>query len=246
MKFIATIRENGVSLVELEGIYNRYSRDVSNAVDRNFFCYDLRKWIEDSLDTSFSCVNEVMNACQVIVRGSILKSDMAWRTITTFLCNVMTYLPKAWKDCDWPSCKDLLKFSDIDIIEKGKDLVMDKTAKNEIRTVLNLKTVNDVITVGTLARYYLEVLNSIKLEYEQNRDDPRSNKQYIFNKTLQELHYCDCVMLKTGEKIIEEKIKDYLEAQKEYQENNTGHLGSNHIETTIFGQVLPHENDIFI
>lgn len=178
-----------------------------------------------------------MNACQVIVRGSILKSDMAWRTITTFLCNVMTYLPKAWKDCDWPSCKDLLKFSDIDIIEKGKDLVMDKTAKNEIRTVLNLKTVNDVITVGTLALYYLEVLNSIKLEYEQNRDDPRGNKQYIFNKALQELHFCDCVMLKTGEKIIEEKIKDYQEAQKEYQEQGNRLVRNNSTIVSLYNQI---------
>ena len=237
MKFIATIREKSVSLAELKGIYNRYSRDVSNAVDRKLFCYDLRKWIADSLDTSFSCVNEVMNACQVIVIGSILKSDMAWRTITTFLCNVMTYLPKAWKDCDWPSCKDLLKFSDIDIIEKGKDLVMDKTAKNEIRTVLNLKTVNDVITVGTLALYYLEVLNSIKLEYEQNRDDPRGNKQYIFNKTLQELHYCDCVMHKTGENIIEEKIKDYQEAQKEYREQENRLVRNNSTIVSLYNHI---------
>lgn len=232
MKFIATIREKGVSLAELEGIYNRYSRDVSNAVNRKFFCYDLRKWIEDSLDTSFSCVNEVMNACQVIVRGSILKSDMAWRTITTFLCNVMTYLPKAWKDCDWPSCKDLLKFSDIDIIEKGKDLVMDKTTKNEIQRVLNLKTASDIITTGTLALYYLEILDSIKMERTLNTYDPHKNKQYILGKALQELHFCDRVILKIGEKIIEDKIKEYMEALKKYRDQEHTLLENNHFVTS--------------
>ena len=109
---------------------------------------------------------------------------------------------------------------------------MDKITRNEIQRVLNLKTASDIITTGTLALYYLEVLGSIKLEYEQNRDDPRGNKQYIFNKALQELHYCDCVMLKTGEKIVEDKVKDYMEALKEYREQGHTLLESNHFVTS--------------
>lgn len=217
MKFIATIRDKEVSLAELDGICNRYSHDVSNVDVRKSFCYDLRKWMEDSLDISFSCVREVMNACQVD-RGSILSSDMAWCTITTFISNMKTYLPKAWKNSGWPSCKDLLKYSDRDIIKKSKDLVVDKNAKKIIQAVLNVGTVNDVVTAGTLAQYYLEILRSIKMEFALNSYDPHKNKQYILGKALQELHYCDCVMRKTGEKIIEEKIKDYMEALKEYRE----------------------------
>ena len=75
-----------------------------------------------------------------------------------------------------------------------------------------------MVTAGTLAQYYLEILRSIKMEFALNSYDPHKNKQYILGKALQELHYCDCVMRKTGEKIIEEKIKDYMEALKEYRE----------------------------
>ena len=152
--------------------------------------------------------------------------------IQSFVTIVNVNLPKAWKDSDWPSCKDLLKFSDIDIIEKGKDLVMDKTTKNEIQRVLNLKTANDIISTSTLALYYLEILSSIKMEYTLNTYDPHKNKQYILGKALQELHFCDCVMLKTGEKIIEDKIKDYMEALKEYQEHEHTLLESNHFVTS--------------
>lgn len=155
-------------------------------------------------------------------------------------------MPNAWKDSEWPSCKDLLKFSDIDIIEKGKDLVMDKTTKNEIQRVLNLKTASDMITTGTLALYYLEIQDSIKMEYTLNTHDPHNNKQYILGKALQELHFCDRVIIKTGEKIIEDKIKDYMEALKDYREQNTIQPESNHLGTSIYGQVLPHKKHIFI
>ena len=96
--------------------------------------------------------------------------------------------------------------------------VTKQNAKKIIQAVLNEGIVNDVVTAGTLAQYYLEILRSIKIELTLNSYDPHKNKQYILGKALQELHYCDCVMRKTGEKIIEEKIKDYMEALKEYRE----------------------------
>lgn len=156
----------------------------------------------------------------------------ALTNIQSFVRNVNANLPKAWKNSDWPSCKDLLKFSDIDIIEKGKDLVMDKTTKNQIQRALNLKTASDIITTGTLALYYLEILRSIKMEYTLNTYDPHKNKQYILGKALQEFHFCYCVMLKTGEKIVEDKVKDYMEALKEYREQENGLLESNHFATS--------------
>lgn len=237
MKFIVTIKEKDVSLAELDGICNKYSHDVSNVEVRKSFCYDLREWMEDSLDISFSCVREVMNACQVVVRGSILSSDMAWCTITTFISNMKTYLPKAWKNSGWPSCKDLLKYSDRDIVKKSKDLVVDKNAKKIIQAVLNVGTVNDVVTAGTLAQYYLEILRSIKMEFALNSYDPHKNKQYILDKAIQELHYCDCVMRKTGEKIIEEKMKEYLTAQKEYWEQKDKLFKRNSIIVSIYNHI---------
>ena len=235
VRFIATTRDKKTSLKELDTIQGEYNvlllsghYDIKTVQD---YCIKVMSWIANSLDISFSIVNQIIKECQYVISSDRIQFG-SLINIQLFVNNVNANLPKAWKDSDWPSCKDLLKFSDIDIIEKGKDLVMDKTAKNEIRTFLNLKTVNDVITVGTLALYYLEVLNSIKLEYEQNRDDPHGNKQYIFNKALQEFHYCDCVMLKTGEKIIEEKIKDYQEALKEYREQKNGQLECNHFVTS--------------
>lgn len=249
VRFVATTRDKGISLKELDIIQAEYNvllfsgyYDFKTAKD---YCNKVMLWIVNSLDISFSNVNQIIKECQYVISSNRLQLG-ALINIQSFVNIVNAKLPNAWKDSEWPSCKDLLKFSDIDIIEKGKDLVMDKTTKNEIQRVLNLKTASDIITTGTLALYYLEILDSIKMEYTLNTYDPHNNKQYILGKALQELHFCDRVILKTGEKIIEDKIKDYMEVLKELQENNTGHLGNNHIKSTIFGQVLPHENDIFI
>ena len=237
VRFVATTRDKEISLKELDVIQAENKAlllsghyDIKKAQD---YCNKVMSWIVNSFDISFSNVNQIIKECQCVINSDRIQFG-SLINIQSFANNVNAKLPKAWKDRDWPSCKDLLKFSDIDIIEKGKDLVMDKTTKNEIQRVLNLKTASDIITTGTLALYYLEILDSIKMEYTLNTHDPHNNKQYILGKALQELHFCDCVMLKTGEKIIEDKIKDYMEAQKEYQEQKNGQLESNHIETSIF------------
>lgn len=236
VRFIATTRDKKISLRELDIIQTEYKMlllsghyDIKTVQD---YCIKVMSWIVNSLDISFSNVNQIIKECQYVISSNGLQFG-ALINIQSFVNNVNVNLPKAWKDSDWPSCKDLLKFSDIDIIEKGKDLVMDKTTKNEIQRVLNLKTASDIITTGTLALYYLEILDSIKMERTLNTYDPHKNKQYILGKALQELHYCKCVMHKTGEKIGEEKLKDYMEAQKEYREQENSQLESNHIETSI-------------
>ena len=96
---------------------------------------------------------------------------------------------------------------------------------------------NDVITAGTLAQYYLEILHSIKMELTLNFYDPHKNKQYILSKALQELHFCNCVMQKTGEKIIEEKMKEYLTAQKEYWEQEDKLFKSNSTILSIYNRI---------
>lgn len=235
VRFVATTRDKEISLKELDIIQAENNVllssgrfDIKTAQD---YCNKVMSWIANSLDISFSNVNQIIKKCQYVISTNVLQFG-ALINIQSFVNNVNVNLPKAWKDCDWPSCKDLLKFSDIDIIEKGKDLVMDKTTKNEIQRVLSLKTASDIITTGTLALYYLEILDSIKMEYALNTYDPHKNKQYILGKALQELHFCDCVMLKTGEKIIEDKIKDYMEALKEYREQENGLLECNHFATS--------------
>lgn len=235
VRFIATTRDKETSLKELDIIQTEYKMlllsghiDIKTAQD---YCNKVMLWIVNSLDISFSSVNQIIKECQYVISSNRLQFG-ALINIQSFVNNVNANLPKAWKDSDWPSCKDLLKFSDIDIIEKGKDLVMNKTTKNEIQRVLNLETASEIITTGTLALYYLEILGSIKMEYMLNTYDPHKNKQYILGKALQELHYCNCVIIKTGEKIIEDKIKDYMEALKEYREQENGHLESNHFVTS--------------
>jgi len=235
VRFIATTRNKEISLKELDIIQAEYNVllssgrfDIKTAQD---YCNKVMSWIVNSLDISFSNVNQIIKECQYVISSNRLQFG-ALINIQSFVSNVNAKLPNAWKDSDWPSCKDLLKFSDIDIIEKGKDLVMDKTTKNEIQRVLSLKTACDIITTGTLALYYLKILDSIKMEYTLNTHDPHNNKQYILGKALQELHFCDRVILKTGEKIIEDKIKDYMEALKEYQEQEHTLLESNHFVTS--------------
>ena len=221
VKFIATTRDKTISLMELDNIQRMYRAELMlgsfNPMKTKDYCNDVMLWGINSFDVSFSNINQVIKNCQQVIDSDILRFE-ALNDIHTFVNYIQAFLPVAWDDSEWPSCKDLLKYSDWDIIEKAKDLVVDKNAKKIIQAVLNVGTVNDIVTAGTLAQYYLEILRSIKMEFALNSYDPHKNKQYILGKALQELHYCDCVMLKTGEKIIEEKIKDYMEALKEYRE----------------------------
>ncbi len=249
VKFIVTTRDKTVSLMELENIQRMYRAEIMLGTFKlektKDYCNDVMLWVVNSLDVSFSNINQVIKDCQYIIDSDILQFKVL-NDVHTFVNYIQAVLPVAWGNSEWPSCKDLLKYSDRDIIEKAKDLVVDKNAKKIIQAVLNVGTVNDVVTAGTLAQYYLDILRSIKMEFTLNSYDPHKNKQYILGKALQELHYCDCVMQKTGEKIIEGKIKYYLEAQKEYWEQKNGQLGNNQMRTSIYGQVLPHENDMFL
>ena len=236
VKFIVTTRDKTVSLMELENIQRMYRAEIMLGTFKlektKDYCNDVMLWVVNSLDVSFSNINQVIKNCQHVIDSDILRFE-ALNDIHTFVNYIQAFLPVAWDDSEWPSCKDLLKYSDRDIIEKAKDLVVDKNAKKIIQAVLNIETMNDVITAGTLAQYYLEILHSIKMELTRNFYDPHKNKQYILSKALQELHYCDCVMRKTGEKIIEEKIKDYMEALKEYREQENYQLESNHFVTSL-------------
>ena len=246
VQFIVTTRDKTVSLMELENIQRMYwAKSMLNPIDlkkTKDYCNDVMLWVMTSLDISFSNINQVIKNCQFVINSDILQFEIL-NDIQAFVNYIQAFLPVAWDDSGWPSCKDLLKYSDRDIVEKAKDLVVDKNTKKIIQAVLSVGTVNDVVTAGTLVQYYLEILRSIKMEFALNSYDPHKNKQYILGKALQELHYCDYVMRKTGEKIIEDKIKDYLEAQKEYREQEYGQLESNHLMTSIYKQVSSYSSN---
>ena len=240
VKFIVTTRDKTVSLMELENIQRMYRAEIMLGTFKlektKDYCNDVMLWVVNSLDVSFSNINQVIKNCQHVIDSDILRFE-ALNDIHTFVNYIQAFLPVAWDDSEWPSCKDLLKYSDRDIIEKAKDLVVDKNAKKIIQAVLNIETMNDVITAGTLAQYYLEILHSIKMELTLNFYDPHKNKQYILSKALQELHFCNCVMQKTGEKIFEEKMKEYLTAQKEYWEQEDKLFKSNSTILSIYNRI---------
>lgn len=240
VKFIVTTRDKTISLMELDNIQRMYRAELMlgsfNLKKTKNYCNDVMLWVINSFDVSFSNINQVIKNCQYITDSDILRFE-APNDIHTFVNYVQAFLPVAWNDSEWPSSKDLLKYSDREIIEKAKDLVVDKKAKKIIQTVLNLGIVNDVVTAGTLAQYYLEILRSIKMEFAMNPYDPHKNKNYILGKALQELHYCDCVMRKTGEKIIEENMKEYLTAQKEYWEHEDKLFKRNTIIVSLYNHI---------
>ena len=240
VKFIVTTRDKTISLMELDNIQRMYRAELMlgsfNLKKTKNYCNDVMLWVINSFDVSFSNINQVIKNCQYITDSDILQFE-APNDIHTFVNYVQAFLPVAWNDSGWPSCKDLLKYSDRDIVKKSKDLVVDKNAKKIIQAVLNVGTVNDVVTAGTLAQYFLEILRSIKMEFALNSYDPHKNKQYILDKAIQELHYCDCVMRKTGEKIIEEKMKEYLTAQKEYWEQKDKLFKRNSIIVSIYNHI---------
>ena len=240
VKFIVTTRDKTVSLMELENIQRMYRAEIMLGTFKlektKDYCNDVMLWVVNSLDVSFSNINQVIKDCQYVIDSDILQFKVL-NDVHTFVNYIQAVLPVAWGNSEWPSCKDLLKYSDRDIIEKAKDLVVDKSAKKIIQAVLNIETMNDVITAGTLAQYYLEILHSIKMELTLNFYDPHKNKQYILSKALQELHFCNCVMQKTGEKIIEEKMKEYLTAQKEYWEQEDKLFKSNSTILSIYNRI---------
>ena len=240
VKFIVTTRDKTISLMELDNIQRMYRAEFMlgsfNLKKTKDYCNDVMLWVVNSLDVSFSNINQVIKDCQYVIDSDILQFKV-FNDVHTFVNYIQAVLPVAWGNSGWPSCKDLQKYSDRDIIEKAKDLVVDKNAKKIIQAVLNVGTVNDVVTAGTLAQYYLEILRSIKIEFALDSYDPYKNKQYILDKALQELHYCDCVMRKTGEKIIEEKMKEYLTAQKEYWEQKDKLFKRNSIIVSIYNHI---------
>ena len=229
VKFIVTTRDKTISLMELDNIQRMYRAEFMlgsfNLKKTKDYCNDVMLWVVNSLDVSFSNINQVIKDCQYVIDSDILQFKV-FNDVHTFVNYIQAVLPVAWGNSGWPSCKDLQKYSDRDIIEKAKDLVVDKNAKKIIQAVLNVGTVND-----------LEILHSIKMELTLNFYDPHKNKQYILSKALQELHFCNCVMQKTGEKIIEEKMKEYLTAQKEYWEQKDKLFKRNSIIVSIYNHI---------
>lgn len=229
MKFIATIRDKEVSLAELKEICNKhltgYPIDASNNDVKQSFCYALMRWIEYSLDTSFSSVSKVIDACQIIISGGILKSDQAWYTIIMFHNYVMTYLPYARRNDEWPSCKELLNLSEKELFEKAMDFIRNEKFKKDIRSVLKIDTAIETVNVVMLTLYYLELYAAIEYEKLNYPIDPYRNKQRLSSKFLQELDCCNQVLLRTGMKLTIEKKKELQEAQKKYAEQTKSPAG---------------------
>ena len=209
MKLIATTRYKIVSLEELQRICNEYPNKTPNADAQKSFCHLLMNWIEVSLDVSFSDVQSILEDCQRITNGESPSPEIEWGRITGFVNILFCYLPTARKDDDWPSCKGLLEVS---------DFIKDDKIKQEIRMVIKMDETKDVITVGTLASFYLELAKSITTELLLYPIDIYGNKRRLMVKISQELNYCHLALIKTGEKITMGKMKEIEETQRKCEE----------------------------
>ncbi|MBR6846946.1 MAG: hypothetical protein IKM74_02320 [Bacteroidales bacterium] len=205
---------------KLIDIQMKYSFDpVSQNVNDNIrdFCREVERWIEESLDISFSYIQWVIQNCNEVISSKYDIPKQAFVEVCNFVNNVKTYWILARSEDDWPSCKQLLNLSPKEIIEMEKDLIKDDRLKQAIKQVLNLDTALDVINVVTLADYYSCLLASIKHEIWKCSEDILKNKQRLLLKFEMELGYCRQVLLKIGHKALFDKYKEMIEGGRHVQ-----------------------------
>jgi len=213
MNFIV-FKGNAEGLVtKLIDMQMKYSfAPLSQNVNDNIrdFCREVERWIEESLDISFSYIKWVIQNCNEVISSKYDIPKQAFDEVCNFVNNVKTYWVLARSEDDWPSCKQLLNLSPKEIAEKEKDLIKDERLKLAIKQALNLDTALDVINVMRLADFYSVSLSSIKSEIYRCSADPLENKQRLHNKFLKELDYCVQVLCKIGREAICDKFKEML------------------------------------
>ena len=223
MNFIV-FKGNAEGLVtKLIDMQMKYSfAPLSQNVNDNIrdFCREVERWIEESLDISFSYIKWVIQNCNEVISSKYDIPKQAFVEVCNFVNNVKTYWVLARSEDDCPSCKHLLNLSPKEIIEIEKDLIHDERLKQAIKQVLNLYTALNVINVVTLADFYSCLLTSIKGEIWKCCDDPWGNKQRLHNKFLKELDYCVQVLCKIGQEVVCDKFKEMLKEKHEGLNSN--------------------------
>lgn len=184
------------------------------------FCREVERWIEESLDISFSYIKWVIQNCNEVISSKYDIPKQAFVEVCNFVNNVKTYWVLARSEDDWPSCKQLLNLSPKEIIEMEKDLIKDERLKRAIKQVLNLDMALNVINVVTLADFYACLLTSIKGEIWKCCDDPWGNKLRLHNKFSKELDYCVQVLCKIGQEVVCDKFKEMLKEKHEEPNSN--------------------------
>ena len=216
MNFIV-FKGNAEGLVtKLIDMQMKYSfAPLSQNVNDNIrdFCREVERWIEESLDISFSYIKWVIQNCNEVISSKYDIPKQAFVEVCNFVNNVKTYWVLARSEDDWPSCKQLLNLSPKEIIEMEKDLIKDERLKQAIKQTLNLDTALDVINVMSLADFYSVSLSSIKSEIRKCSEDPLKNKRLLHNKFAKELDYCVQVLCKIGQEAICDMFKEMLHEQ---------------------------------
>ena len=217
-QFIVTTRDKSITLSELHCLIDKYAEHIHEPFSRSNFCQELISWIENSFDTSFSNIRGVIDDCHAVIEQRFFVHGFAWNRITRFIFNDWPSHPFAKNWDDWPSCKDLLQFSDKDIVEQASDFIHDDRTRQNIRSILKIDTAINTFSVGMLTLYYLDLWASIEKEILICPTDSYDNKKKLRSKFLQELNFCHLVLCRTGEKIAADKIKELQEAQKKHKE----------------------------
>ena len=219
--FKGNVEELVMKLIDMQMNYS--FGPMSQNVNDNIrdFCREVERWIEESLDISFSYIKWVIQNCNEVISSKYDIPKQAFFEVCNFVNNVKTYWVLARSEDDWPSCKHLLNLSPKDIIEIEKDLIQDERLKQAIKQALNFDTALNVINVVTLADFYFCLLTSIKGEILKCCDDPWGNKQRLHNKFSKELDYCVQVLCKIGQEAVCDKFKEMFKEKHEALNSNS-------------------------
>lgn len=225
--FKGNAKELATKLIEIEMKYSL--GPMFHNVNDNIrdFCSEVEKWIEESLDISFSNIKWVIQNCNEVISSKYDIPNQAFVEVFNFVNTVKLNWVFARCEDEMPSCKHFLNFSPMEIVKKEKDLIQDGWLKQAIKQTLNLDTALNVINVVTLADFYARLLTSIKDEFLECRDDPWDNKRRLLNKFSKELDYCVQVLCKIGQEVVCDKFKELL--KEKYEELNSNGRTNNTI-----------------
>ena len=223
--FKGNAKELATKLIDIQMKYS--IGQMSHNVNDNIrdFCSEVEKWIEESLDISFSNIKWVIQNCNEVISSKYDIPNQAFIEVFNFVNTVKLNWVFARCEDEMPSCKHFLDFSPKEIVKKEKDLIKDERLKQALKQALNLDTALNVINVVTLADFYACLLTSIKGEIWKCRDDPWDNKRRLHNKFSKELDYCVQVLCKIGQEVVCDKFKEML--KEKYEELNSNNKINN-------------------
>lgn len=195
---------NNINIQEEKSIYRNYFHDVGVCLKACF--YD-----------SFGCIRR----CLSFIKFAQSNDDINYQRIAMFrvfgfLMNLYQIVPKAISIDDFPSCKDLLKLSEGDLLSAANDLIGNKVVKGQISLVLLGKDAGELLKISDIMAFYDNMANDMLGDINEKMGVNISLESFLLAKAKAESAYCFLAMLKIGHSI-EKETKSVFDARKDIE-----------------------------